>query len=124
MTVMVAIPDNPESTTALDAAIIEAQRLHTDLVVINLALTAFDAPTFPPELSVTVIDRDGRSARDHVDAVLDEITDRSVDRLVIGLRCRSPVSKALLGSLSQRLLLDSPIPVLTVEPTEHECPAR
>ncbi|WP_374212167.1 universal stress protein [Streptomyces sp. PSAA01] len=45
-----------------------------------------------------------------MDAVLDEIEARpAVDRLVIGIRRRSPVGKALLGSVSQRLLLESPV---------------
>ncbi|MBT1191220.1 universal stress protein [Rhodococcoides kroppenstedtii] len=39
-----------------------------------------------------------------------------VTRLVIGIRKRSRVGKALLGSTSQRLLMLSPVPVLTVRP--------
>ncbi|CAM5700686.1 MULTISPECIES: universal stress protein [Streptomyces] len=47
----------------------------------------------------------------------DEIEARpDVDRLVVGIRRRSPVGKALLGSVSRRLLLESPVPVATVKP--------
>ena len=89
----------------------------TDLVVVNLGLSPLDA--VPEGVPVTVVDREGRSARDPADAVLDEIDRRPVDRLVIGIRRRSPVGKALLGSVSQRLLLDSPVPVLAVKPPDH-----
>ncbi|MEE4582202.1 MULTISPECIES: universal stress protein [Streptomyces violaceusniger group] len=47
----------------------------------------------------------------------DEIEARpDVDRLVVGIRRRSPVGKALLGSVSRRLLLESPVPVVAGKP--------
>lgn len=101
----------------MEAAIAEAQNLDTDLIVANLSLSALNDTEFPPELQVTVIERQGPSDRDPAEAVLDEIDQRSVQRLVLGLRRRSPVGKALLGSISQRLLLDSPVPVLAVKPS-------
>jgi nucleotide-binding universal stress UspA family protein len=117
MSVLVAVPDSPEGHAALEAAIAEAQNLDTDLIVANLSLSALNDTEFPPELQVTVIERQGPSDRDPAEAVLDEIDQRSVQRLVLGLRRRSPVGKALLGSISQRLLLDSPVPVLAVKPS-------
>ncbi|WP_257944763.1 universal stress protein [Brevibacterium sp. Mu109] len=49
-------------------------------------------------------------------AVLVELEERDdIARLVIGMKRRSRVGKALMGSVSQRLLLDSPVPVLAVK---------
>jgi nucleotide-binding universal stress UspA family protein len=119
MTVLVAIPDGREGTRALLAGIEEARTLSTDLLVLNLTLNHMDLTPLPDDLKVEVLERSGAGDRDPADAVLDELADRpGVTRLVIGLRRRSPVSKALLGSISQRLLLESPIPVLAVKPED------
>ena len=52
--------------------------------------------------------------------MLEEIRARAVSRLIIGLKRRTPVGKAVLGSISQRLLLNSPVPVLAVKTSEDE----
>lgn len=115
MSVMVAVPDSPEGIAALAAGAAEADLLSTDLIVVNLGLRQLDTSTVPVGTQLKVIDRAGKSDRDPVDAVLDEIRDHDVSRLVIGLKRRSPVGKALLGSISQRLLLESPVPVVAVK---------
>jgi len=115
MSVLVAVPDSPEGTAALAAGVAEADLLGTDLIVVNLALTPLDTSTVPVGTQIKVIDRTGKTDRDPADAVLDEIRAHGVSRLVIGLKRRSPVGKALLGSVSQRLLLDSPVPVVAVK---------
>jgi nucleotide-binding universal stress UspA family protein len=115
MSVLVAVPDSREGIAALAAGVAEADLLDTDLIVVNLALTALDTSSIPTGTQVKVIERAGRSDRDPADAVLDEIKAHDVSRLVIGLKRRSPVGKALLGSVSQRLLLESPVPVVAVK---------
>jgi nucleotide-binding universal stress UspA family protein len=116
MTVLVAVPDSKEGRYALLAAAEEARLLSTDLLVLNLTLSALDVTALPGDVSYQVIDRVGPDDRDPADAVLDEINDRpDVARLVLGVRRRSPLGKALLGSLSQRLLLESPVPVVAVK---------
>lgn len=115
MTVIAAVPDSPEGLWALSAGVVEAKLLGTDLVVVNLGLRALDVSGVDPAVRVTVVDRHGRDDRDPADAILDEIRDRRATRLVIGVKRRSAVGKALLGSLSQRLLLHSPVPVLAVK---------
>lgn len=118
MSIMVAVPDSKTAPAAITAAIEEAKRFDTDLVVISLGIqSAFDTSTLEDSgVSFSVIARKGRGDRDPAEAVLDELEERSdVDRLVIGMRRRSRVGKMLIGSVSQRLLLDSPVPVLAVK---------
>lgn len=120
MTIIVALPDSAEGAVAFTAAASEAKQLGTDLVAVNLGLRKLDIAPNDPAVPVTVVDRVGRDDRDPVDAVLDEITERKATRLVIGIKRRSPVGKAFLGSVSQRLLLNSPVPVLAVKPPEDQ----
>jgi nucleotide-binding universal stress UspA family protein len=119
MTVIVAVPDSPEGVAALAAAVAEAELLGADLVAVNLALRPLDTSSIPASVKVTILERHGRSDRDPVDAVLDDIEEHRARRLVIGVKRRSPVGKAILGSVSQRLLLEAPIPVLAVKINEH-----
>lgn len=118
MSVLAAVPDSPEGVAALAAGVAEAQLLGTDLIVVNLALRPLDRTAIPDGVPVTVVDRKGKDDRDPADSVLDEIRDHAVDRVVIGVKRRSPVGKALLGSVSQRLLLESPVPVVAVKLNE------
>lgn len=66
----------------------------------NLALKPLDVSPVPSGTVVTVVERVGTSARDPTEAVLDEIRARPVARLVICLKRRSPVGKAVLDSIS------------------------
>ncbi|BCI53851.1 universal stress protein [Mycolicibacterium litorale] len=52
------------------------------------------------------------------DALIAAMERDDAELLVIGLRHRSPVGKLLLGSVSQRVLLECPKPVLAVKPDE------
>jgi nucleotide-binding universal stress UspA family protein len=114
MTVMVAVPDSPEGRTALSAAIDETRLRATDLVVLNLALGPLDLVGMPTDLQITVKERTGYAdLADCVLAALDEHA--AVELLVIGMKKRSPIGKVLLGSLSQRLLLEAEVPVLAVK---------
>lgn len=118
MSIMVAVPDSSAGSAALANAIEEAKRFDTDLVIVPLGLaSSFDTSALDESgIDYTVINRKGRGDRDPAEAVLDELDERpEVTRLVIGMRRRSRVGKMLIGSVSQRLLLDSPVPVLAVK---------
>jgi hypothetical protein len=80
MTVLVAVPESPEGVAALAAGAAEAQLLNTNLVVVNLSLTKLDTSAIPSGVDVEVLDRHGKADRDPVEAVLDEIRDRSTLR--------------------------------------------
>jgi nucleotide-binding universal stress UspA family protein len=53
---------------------------------------------------------------DVADLVLQEVERTGAELLVVGLRHRTPVGKLIMGSVSQRLLLDCPVPVFAVRP--------
>lgn len=115
-------------TAALDHGITEARLRDTEVVIINS--TAGDAYTDPAFASPELV-RDIRARLDTagvpfewrqpvgVDAaaeLLAAMDRRDAELLVIGIRHRSPVGKLLLGSVSQRLLLECDKPVLAVKP--------
>ncbi|GAA3624095.1 universal stress protein [Microlunatus ginsengisoli] len=116
MTILVAVPESPEGRYALGAAAAEAKSCATDLVVINLGLRRLDESILPRDVELTVIERSGPQ-RGPADSVLEYVAQNpAISRLVIGMKRRTPVGKAVFGSVSQRLLLESPVPVLAVKP--------
>ena len=117
MSIVVAVTDSAEGAQALSVAVAEAKLLGTDLVVVNLGLRSLDTSAHG---DLTVVNRSGRADQDQAEVVLGAISERHASRLVIGLKRRTPVGKALLGSLSQQLLLRSPVPVLAVKLDEDD----
>ena len=116
MSVLVAVIDSKEGRQALADAVLEAQQLGTDLVVVNLMPHDLDTSAIPADLVHEIVNRHGSDDVDQVDVVLEALQRRpEVTRLVVGLRRRSPIGKAVLGSIAQRLLLESPVPVLAVK---------
>jgi nucleotide-binding universal stress UspA family protein len=55
------------------------------------------------------------ASEDVAEAILDLTTKSGADLLIIGARRRSPVGKALLGSVTQTLILEAELPVLVVK---------
>ncbi|MEV5720378.1 universal stress protein [Amycolatopsis mediterranei] len=112
MTILVAVTDSEEGTLALERAVAEARLRGTGLLVANLRL---DPLELPPGVDAKLVDRPPNTdVADHVLALLDEHAG-DVELLVIGMKRRSPVGKAVLGSLAQRLLLTADVPVLAVK---------
>ncbi len=117
MSIIAALAESREGELALHAGIEEARTRGEELIIFNLGITPINPADVPNDISWRAIERVGRADRDPVDALLEELSENpTVTRVVIGLRKRSPMGKALLGSLSQRILLNSPVPVLAVRP--------
>jgi len=124
MTIIAVVTDSREGRHALVEAVAEAKRLGSDLVAVNLGRAELDLAELGTDgVMVAVVDRGGQDKDDSAEAVFDEIAERQATRLVIGVKRRTPVGKAFLGSLSQRLLLNSPVPVLAVKLPEGELPS-
>ncbi|WP_275006127.1 universal stress protein [Promicromonospora iranensis] len=123
MTVLVAYNESPQGEAAMRAAVAEATRRKQELAV--LVLTPQTGPKVPAALahlldtvpgSVTVAPIVFRAEHaDVADAIVDQAEAVSADLVVIGSRKHSSVGKFLVGSTTQRVLLDSPAPVLVVK---------
>jgi len=116
MSVCVAVTNSTEGQAALEAAANEATQLNAPLVAVNLTGSELDTSAITPEVSCEVIVPSSPSNLDEVEQVLQVIQDRpEITRLVVGVRKRSAVGKAILGSIPQRLILEASIPVLSVK---------
>jgi nucleotide-binding universal stress UspA family protein len=134
MTVVVAHQSGRASEPVLAAAVSEAALRRVPLHVVHVVtskdldteealrsgigdlVTAAARSAGAPDLAWEVHVAAGGSTGvdDTAEAVLGTVDRLSADLLVIGARRRSPVGKAFLGSVTQEILLDSPVPVLVV----------
>lgn len=128
MTIAVAQDGSPEGRAALLHAAREAQFLQTSLAVLHVLEPSYgdDGQASLHGKIRQVLDEAGLSQVSwslHVAAeessratALVELTEQvAADLLVVGSRRRTPIGKFLLGSTVQRVVLDSPVPVLVVK---------
>ena len=116
MSICVAVTDSNEGRAALEAAAQEAVRMDVPLVAVNLTGANLATPAASPREPIEVVVPTTPSALDEIEQVLEVLRQRpEITRLVVGVRKRSPVGKAVLGSIAQRLILEAPIPVLSVK---------
>lgn len=131
MTVATAYQHSPAGRAALVEAALEAKLRGVDLVVIRV-VDSLDLDS-RAAVEAGLGDQVGDLLRSHgvgevtwrsevaaededvTGAVLAAVERSQADLLVIGARQRSPVGKALTGSVSQQLILEAPIPVLVVK---------
>lgn len=129
MGIVVGYLATPEGRAALDASAAEAERRGERLVVV--VSNRGDEPEehrveqeaalegVRSELSARGIPYEVRvlaRGRDVAEDLIGTAEDVGAVLIVIGLRRRSPVGKLILGANAQRVLLDSPCPVLAVKP--------
>ncbi|PUB29744.1 universal stress protein family protein [Promicromonospora sp. AC04] len=123
MTVLVAYNESPQGEAAMRAAVAEAVRRRQGLAVLVLtpqadtkvpASLAHLLDVVPATVAIAPIAFRAEQA-DVADAIVDRAEAVSADLVVIGSRKHSTVGKFLVGSTTQRVLLDSPAPVLVVK---------
>ena len=123
MTVLVAYNESPQGEAAMRAAVAEAVRRQQELAVLVLtpqvdtkvpAALAHLLDSVPDTVTVAPISFRPEQA-DVADAIVDQAEAVSADLVVIGSRKHSSVGKFLVGATTQRVLLDSPAPVLVVK---------
>jgi nucleotide-binding universal stress UspA family protein len=133
MTIVVGYLATPEGRAALEAAIEEAERRSTGLLLVvtdrGTAGTeaAADQARALEEVrreldsrGVPFDVRESSQGRDVAEDLIGAAEGSDGTLIVIGLRRRSPVGKLILGVNAQRILLDAPCPVLAVKPRGNE----
>ena len=131
MTVAVAHQVSATAQLALAHAVQESRYRDTDLVVLHVVNSTLDADSeeayrlgVSDEIEKAVGSDADVSWKLHLRSVSGDVGDALVkltnelrpDLLVLGARRRSPVGKALLGSVAQTIILEASVPVLVVKP--------
>ena len=129
MTVAVAHQVSPTSRKALAQAVQEAKYRDTDLAVLHVvdSLDADNREAYRLGVSDEIAKVVGTepavawqlhlttAGLDIAETLLTLVDTLDADLLVIGARHRSPVGKALLGSVAQTIILQASLPVLVVK---------
>ncbi len=129
MTVAVAHQVSPTSRPALAQAVKEAKYRGTDLAVLHvvdsidpdreeayrLGISDEIEKVVGTDSGVTWTLHLATAGSDLAHALLRLLESLDADLLVIGARHRSPVGKALMGSVAQTLILEANLPVLVVK---------
>ena len=128
MSVVVSYTPDAYGEAALSHGVAEAKHRVTGLVVVDATkgdafvdtkyanaeeLDVMLAGLAESGIDVTVR-RDATADMAHL--VVDVAKETDASLVVVGIRPRSPVGKAVIGSVAQRIVLDAPCPVLAVKP--------
>jgi nucleotide-binding universal stress UspA family protein len=132
VTIVVGYVPTPVGRAALMAAAGVAAERNQPLIVVNSSRgDALVDPGFAQQADLdwasTTLEEAGVefSIRQHMrgreafEEVLDAVKEVDAELCVIGIRRRTAVGKALLGSNADRILMDAPCPVLAVKAVNH-----
>ena len=133
MTIVVGYVPTPFGRAALMAAARAAGERNQPLIVVNssrgdaLADPGFAQPadldwasTTLEEAGVEFSIRQLVRGREASEEVLDVLEEVGAELCVIGIRRRTAIGKALLGSNANRILMGAPCPVLAVKPAHRD----
>lgn len=126
MTILVGYTRTAEGQAALQHGIDAATTIGKPLTIFPLADKGA-ASTHDGDAALGAALANGASLLQRPDAadnaaedLLDAAAENAVELIVIGVRTRSRVSKMLLGSDAQNIILGSSVPVLTVKAASDE----
>ena len=133
--ILLAYVPSATSEAAFDFAVEEAERRDASLLVLaserapdpRKARGVPDKRPLQERLEETGLGFELRTVPrrdDPADDILDAVEHDDVALVVLGIRKRTPIGKILLGSTSQRVAIESPVPVVLVKPEGFVAPAR
>ncbi|WP_422115949.1 universal stress protein [Brachybacterium sp. UNK5269] len=134
-TILLAYVPSATSEAALEFAVEEARRRSASLLVLaserapdpRKARGVSDHRPLQERLAETGLEVELRTVPkrdDPADDILDAVEHDDVDLVVLGIRKRTPIGKILLGSTSQRVAIECPVPVVLVKPSTFVPPTR
>ncbi len=128
MMIIVGYTPTPEGEAALEHGIAEAHHHEDELLVVNVSGTSDPSETtFASDTAISKVEarlkgekvtytlRQLVRGKDAAEEILTLAEEKDVRGIVIGVRHRTPVGKLLLGSNSQRILLEAKCPVIAVK---------
>lgn len=133
--ILLAYVPSATSEAAFDFAVEEAERRDASLLVLaserapdpRKARGVTDQLPLQERLEETGLGFELRTVPkrdDPADDILDAVEHDDVDLVILGIRKRTPIGKILLGSTSQRVAIESPVPVVMVKPEGFVAPTR
>ena len=132
--ILLAYVPSATSEAAFDFAVEEAERRDASLLVLaserapdpRKARGVTDQRPLQERLEETGLGFELRTVPkrdDPADDILDAVEHDDVDLVILGIRKRTPIGKILLGSTSQRVAIESPVPMVMVKPEGFVAPA-
>lgn len=133
--ILLAYVPSATSEAAFDFAVEEAERRDASLLVLaserapdpRKARGVTDQRPLQERLEETGLAFELRTVPkrdDPADDILDAVEHDDIDLVILGIRKRTPIGTILLGSTSQRVAIESPVPVVMVKPEGFVAPAR